>query len=372
MTGASVRNRFDADVIIAGASFAGLTVARELRGAGRVLLLDHQDIGAGQTSACGTTVDVLRQLDLLISHQQTADRLVLHIGKHTLSYPLPYPYCTFEYRQFCAALFEQSGATFERARVLGVTDGNAVAQHPPGHPDGVTVLTRAGPLRARYVVDATGWRSTIAESVQPGFLVRSTLSGGIEAELPYREDGLHFWVGSDIIRGGYAWVFPCGETARIGVLAFGRTGGLRPAMRSFFTRLGLPPDPEAPYHGGQLPFVARSVMAGPVFVAGDAAGMCFGLTGEGIRSAVTFAMRCGRLLREVLTGERTGISAARAYTRYFRLRRPYFRLMTWLQALVGRLPDPALFAYARLAHPWPIFPLLMGEYLRASRPASAL
>ena len=110
MTGASTGNGFDADVIIAGASFAGLAVARELRGAGRVLLLDHQDIGAGQTSACGTTVDVLRQLDLMISHQQTADRLVLHIGKHTLSYPLPYPYCTFEYGQFCAALFEQSGA----------------------------------------------------------------------------------------------------------------------------------------------------------------------------------------------------------------------------------------------------------------------
>ena len=166
-------------------------------------------------------------------------------------------------------------------------------------------------------------------------------------------------------------MFPCGETARIGVLAFGRTGGLRPAMRSFFTRLGLPPDPDAPYHGGQLPFVARSVMAGPVFVAGDAAGMCFGLTGEGIRSAATFAVQCGRLLREVLAGERTGVSAARDYTRYFRLRRPYFRLMTWLQSRVGRLPDPALFTYARLAHPWPIFPLLMGEYLRASRPSSA-
>ena len=75
---------------------------------------------------------------------------------------------------------------------------------------------------------------------------------------------------------------------------------------------------------------------------------------------------------EVLAGERTGVSAARAYTRYFRLRWPYFRLMTWLQSRVGRLPDPALFTYARLAHPWPIFPLLMGEYLRASRPASAL
>src|SRR5206468_4047798 len=42
------------DVVICGASFAGLAVARELQGSGaRTLLLDRYEIGERQTSACG-------------------------------------------------------------------------------------------------------------------------------------------------------------------------------------------------------------------------------------------------------------------------------------------------------------------------------
>ena len=43
----------DFDVLICGASFAGLAVARELRATGaRVLVLDRYEIGVRQTSAC--------------------------------------------------------------------------------------------------------------------------------------------------------------------------------------------------------------------------------------------------------------------------------------------------------------------------------
>ena len=364
---------FDADVLIAGASFAGLAVARELRGAGRVVIMDPGDIGAGQTSACGTTLDVVQRLGVAgLSQQQVADRLVVHIGGRTLSYPLPYAYCTFDYQRLCTALFQQSDATFQRARVRGIADGPALATQPPGQPEGVTVRTTQGTLRARFVVDATGWRAALAQSVHPQFVSPATLSGGVEVELPYQEDGLHFWAGSDIIQGGYAWVFPCGATARIGILAYGRTGRLKDDLARFFTRLGLRADPSWPYHGGRLPFAPRSPVAGPVFVTGDAAGLCFGLTGEGIRPAITFSARCGQLLRQALTGQRTAPNAARAYTRYCRLRQPYFRLLTWLQSRVGRWPDSTLLAYARLARPWPLFPFLMGEYRRAAHPSSSL
>ena len=43
----------DVDVLICGASFAGLAVARELAGAGAdVLVVDRYEIGERQTSAC--------------------------------------------------------------------------------------------------------------------------------------------------------------------------------------------------------------------------------------------------------------------------------------------------------------------------------
>ena len=43
----------DCDVLVCGASFAGLTLARELEGAGaQVLVVDRYEVGERQTSAC--------------------------------------------------------------------------------------------------------------------------------------------------------------------------------------------------------------------------------------------------------------------------------------------------------------------------------
>ena len=54
------------DVVICGASFAGLAAARELAGSGaRVLVLDRYAIGERPTSACGIPTDWLRALDLI-------------------------------------------------------------------------------------------------------------------------------------------------------------------------------------------------------------------------------------------------------------------------------------------------------------------
>ena len=69
----------DADVLICGASFAGLTVARELRATGaRVLVLDRYEIGERQTSACAAPTEWLRNLGLEASIRQTFDSLLVH------------------------------------------------------------------------------------------------------------------------------------------------------------------------------------------------------------------------------------------------------------------------------------------------------
>ena len=69
----------DFDVVICGASFAGLPVARELRATGaRVLVLDRYEIGERQTSACAAPTEWLRNLGLEDSILQTFDSLVVH------------------------------------------------------------------------------------------------------------------------------------------------------------------------------------------------------------------------------------------------------------------------------------------------------
>src|SRR3712207_6695707 len=101
----------DADVLVCGASFAGLAVARELAGAGReVLLVDRYDVGERQTSACAAPTEWLRNLHLDGSIQQTFDRLVVNTPRSTFAWSLPWTFSTFDYRTLCHLLAEQSDA----------------------------------------------------------------------------------------------------------------------------------------------------------------------------------------------------------------------------------------------------------------------
>src|SRR3954449_10456381 len=101
----------DADVLICGASFAGLAVARELRAAGaRVLVLDRYEIGERQTSACAAPTEWLRNLGLEASIRQTFGSLLVHTpGVPGARWDLPFTFSTFDYGQLCALLWEQSG-----------------------------------------------------------------------------------------------------------------------------------------------------------------------------------------------------------------------------------------------------------------------
>src|SRR5919199_906864 len=139
----------DWDVIVSGASFAGLAVARELAGTGaRVLMLDRYEIGERQTSACGIPTAWLEVMGLMGSHRQAFGELVVHTPHATARFRLPWTFSTFDYPELCRLLREQTDCAFETAKV----DGRR----------GQTLLTDRGELRAPLVVDAMGWRRILA------------------------------------------------------------------------------------------------------------------------------------------------------------------------------------------------------------------
>src|SRR6201991_3194468 len=85
----------DADLLICGASFAGLAVARELAGSGaRVLVVDRYEIGERQTSACAAPTDWLRNLGLDGAIRQTFGDLLVHTPKSRIRYGLPWTFST--------------------------------------------------------------------------------------------------------------------------------------------------------------------------------------------------------------------------------------------------------------------------------------
>ena len=192
-------------MLICGASFAGLAVARELADAhtgnrpARVLMLDRYEIGERQTSACAAPTDWLTALGIADSIQQTFSDLVIHTPHTTVRYRLPWTFSTFDYRELCALLDAQNDAEFETAKV----DGRS----------GVTVHTDRGDVTAPLVVDALGWRRVLDSSgYQPP---DAPLSRGLEVHPSGAGRDLEIWIERGIVPAGYAWSFPAAEEVRL-------------------------------------------------------------------------------------------------------------------------------------------------------------
>src|SRR4051812_38835208 len=205
----------DYDVVICGASFAGLAVARELRGSGaNVLVVDRYEIGERQTSACAAPTEWLANLGLEASLRQTFGDLVVHRPSgQAYRWTLPWTFSTFDYPQLCSLLAEQGDFTFDTAKVDGITRGGAVH----------TVHTDRGDLRAPLVVDALGWRRVLSEkrdAIQPP---NARLSRGLEVHPPigsHPPEDLELWLDPKYIGPGYSWAFPAGGEVRTGVGSF--------------------------------------------------------------------------------------------------------------------------------------------------------
>src|SRR5829696_1439298 len=111
------------DVVICGASFAGLAVARELAGArtrsarARVLILDRYEVGERQTSACAAPTGWLEGLGVQGAIRQTFDTIVMHTPHTTARFVLPWKFSTFDYPALCADLDAQNDARFDVATV---------------------------------------------------------------------------------------------------------------------------------------------------------------------------------------------------------------------------------------------------------------
>ena len=112
-----------------------------------------------------------------------------------------------------------------------------------------------------------------------------------------------------------------------------------PALQSFLRRSGLEP---GSIHGGYLATGWQSPVTGNVFVAGDAAGQCLPLTGEGIRTAVLAGERLGVYLREVLD-RNWSLEQAATYYRAFVVRdRLRYRALIGATVAALVLPRPLL------------------------------
>ncbi|HET9120900.1 MAG TPA: NAD(P)/FAD-dependent oxidoreductase [Solirubrobacterales bacterium] len=342
------------DVVVCGASFAGLTVARQLSGSGgHVLVLDRYEIGERQTSACGIPTEWLRVMGLEGSARQEFGELVVHTPHGTSRYELPWTFSTFDYRTLCRLLDQQNEASFETAKVDGRT--------------GETVHTDRGDVSAALIVDGLGWRRILATDggYQPP---DAPLSRGLEVHPEGGSEDLEIWIDRRYVPAGYGWSFPARDEQRIGV------GSFDPRFHVKDTTVLLADDLERPpvrYQGNWIPHKLRPGTEDGIFFVGDSAGQCLPLTAEGIRTAFYFGIKLGDELRAVVEGRQDRDAALRDYAKFVDRHRWKFASMLGAQRLLPKLPARVQRAVIRACGRKRFVDWAFGHYLRIAPPEFA-
>lgn len=344
----------DADVLICGASFAGLAVARELAGKSgptrpRVLMLDRYEVGERQTSACGAPTAWLDALGL--PGLQRFGELVCHTPHVTARFRLPWTFSTFDYPAVCAELRAQGEDTeFEIAKVEGRT--------------GDVVHTDRGDVRAPLIVDGLGWRRILApgENVQPP---EAFLSRGLEVHPGGTGDELAIWIDRDYVPAGYGWSFPARDEVRVGVGSFDpRFHVKEPTVRLTRDENRTP----VGFQGNWIPHRLRPAAADGVFFVGDSAGHCIPLTAEGIRTAWYFGIALGRELGAVLAGQQSREDALRSYAAFSAGHRWKWEALLRCQRALPRMHPRALSAMLRAMESRRFLDWAFGHYLELAHP----
>jgi flavin-dependent dehydrogenase len=312
------------DVLICGASFAGLAVARELAGSGAdVLLIDRYEIGERATSACAAPTPWLHAMGVERAIRQEIPCMAFHTPHGSTRMRLPWSWSSFDYKQLCEALYEQTDARFEIAKVE--------------HRRGDTVVTDRGELRSPLIVDALGWRRVLGAgpNVQPP---DAPISRGLEVHPHGDSIDLDVWIDRSLIRHGYAWSVPAAGEQRVGVGSYQPRDHVKEPTKDIARRL----DREAVrYQGNWFPHKLRPAAEDGVFFVGDSAGHCFPLSGEGIRTAFYFGIAAGRELRACLAGKPRE-RALDDYAAFSRSHARAFASALFLQRAIPRLPPRLL------------------------------
>ena len=264
----------DADVLICGASFAGLTVARELRATGaRVLVLDRYEIGERQTSACAAPTEWLRNLGLEASIRQTFDSLLVHTpAVERARWPLPFTLLDVRLPRSCARCCSsrRGDAEFETAKVIERTGSTVRTDRGD--------VTRAADRRCtRLAAGARAGRQRPAAG-------RRRSRAAWRCIRPASAHDLELWIDPRYVDAGYGWSFPARDELRIGVGSFDPHDPVKqPTLRlvedvdAAPRRLPGQLDP-APASGRR----PRTACSSPA----TAPGHCLPLTAEGIRHGV--------------------------------------------------------------------------------------
>lgn len=317
-------NQMIYDAVVIGGGPSGSTAATDLALAGHSVLLIER---GGRIKPCGGAVPprLLADFDipqsLLVAKARSA-RMIAPSGR---AVDMPVGEIGYvgmvdreEFDEWLRERARHSGAerltaTFEK-----------IERDDQRHPLVTFRRTRGGPIesvRARVVIGADGARSAVAKQCLPGaeripcvFAYHEIIKSPPKNTDQFDASRCDVYYQGRLSPDFYAWVFPHGETASIGVGSANKGFSLRGAIATIRDDLGLERCETVRREGAPIPLkpLKRWDNGADVIVAGDAAGIVAPASGEGIY----YAMVGGRMVAEasaafLKTGEAKHLRSAR-------------------------------------------------------------
>lgn len=168
----------------------------------------------------------------------------------------------------------------------------------------LTTLRGQVEVCAKVIIGADGPHSRVARGAKlPNIHCIPSAQVRLPLLRPVQHACVYF---HDVICGGYAWLFPKGDTANVGLGMVLQRGGmsLQQSLRyhiQHLVALGYVADDILHVTGGWIPAEApRSCVAGRVLLVGDAAGHTHPITGAGIFQAVMGGRMAGMWAAEAV------------------------------------------------------------------------
>jgi geranylgeranyl reductase len=311
------------DVIVVGGGPSGATAADDLARRGRkVALLDR----AGRIKPCGGAIPPRLMRDFAIPDSLIVARArcarIIAPSTREVDMPIEDGFVGMVDREVFDEWLRQRAVQSGATRLTGTfesiardSDGTALVVYRPPGGDRDEDLVR---LRAKSVIGADGANSAVARQAIPK-------SGKARNVFAYHEiiraprtgfDGAR----CDIYYQGrlspdfYAWIFPHGDTASIGVGSAEKGFSLRGAVKSLRTQTGLEGCETIRMEGAPIPLRPRRRWDNgrDIVLAGDAAGVVAPASGEGIYYAMCGGRIAADAVEEMLaTGRVAALAKAR-------------------------------------------------------------
>ncbi|QUL38033.1 geranylgeranyl diphosphate reductase [Erythrobacter sp. JK5] len=312
------------DAVVIGGGPAGATAATELALAGHSVLLMER---GGRIKPCGGAVPprMLKDFNvpqsLLVARARSA-RMISPSGRKVDMPVGEIGYVGMVDRDVFDEWLRERARMSGAQRVQGTFE--KIERDDNAHPIVSFRRERGGPIervRARVVVGADGARSSVAKQCLPDAeRVKCVFAYHEIIKSPEGDSDAFDGARCDVFYQGrlspdfYAWVFPHGDTASIGVGSANKGFSLRGAVSEMRSDLDLTRCETLRREGAPIPLkpLKRWDNGADVIVAGDAAGIVAPASGEGIY----YAMVGGQVVAEAAsqflrTGEAKALRTAR-------------------------------------------------------------